>query len=139
MPLLPQNKQRAEQTEKPTHLGCLREGRTQDNSGPYWKDGQRQGRGSVPTWAETSAVTGSSTGAGKPEFYLMNCWRLTADKCESKIPGGTNHQNGPHIIVRLTPGTLADSHSKYQRKIPLGFQQWKRKRTILNYTRALQA
>ena len=72
----------------------------------------------------------------KPELKLMHCGRLGADNSESSKLQGDPVIGGSTVLQDLLTGAPPDSHSKYQRKIPLGSQQEEGKRTILKYSRA---
>lgn len=127
--LLSPNEWKAEQPEKPTLLRSLREVRSQGKLLPSnWRDRQMDTENHdipkqkpfhepVRGWENMSCNKLLESGSGQ-------IWEL-------KSPGGSNHMDSPTFLFYfsvLPLGAWPDSHSKYWRKIPSFFQQWKRKR-----------
>lgn len=123
--LLSPNEWKAEQPEKPTLLRSLREVRSQgklllSNLRDRQVDTEnhdipKQKPLHEPVWG----------------WENMNCNKLlevgSGQIWELKSPGGPIIWIPPHFSV-VPLGAWPDSHSKYWRKVPSFFQQWKRKK-----------
>ena len=98
-----------------------------------WGDRQMntQNHNSLEKKSMSRSTMGTSASVRKPDLQLMNCWSLRAGKFEFKTSGDPV-MGHPHTCLSFTSRNLPGPHSKHQRKIPLCFQQGRRKGTFLN-------